>query len=49
MSHPDLSVTILVNVIVTIWPPHQHSDLLIDQNFTIQKQVLHLHANLKRG
>ena len=49
MSRPDHSITILVNGIVTISIPHQHSDLLIDQNVTIQKEVLNLHANLKRG
>ena len=42
-------VTILVNDIMTIWLPHQHSDLLIDQHVTIQKEVLHLHADFKRG
>ena len=49
MSRPDHSVTILVNVIMTIWLLHQHSDLLIDQDITIQKEVLHLHADFKRG
>ena len=49
MSQPDHSVTIIVNGIVTIWLPHQKNDLLIDQNVTIQKKVLHLHAKLKTG
>ena len=49
MSWPNHSVTILVNGIVTIWLPHQQSDLRIDQNVRIQKEVLHLHANIKRG
>ena len=48
MSQPDHFVTILVNDIVTIWLPHQHNDLLIDQDVTIQNELLHLHENIKR-